>query len=433
MRKIMIFIAALFLIILITIATANNVNNEISLNPNYFFKSPYEERLDLTIETEGEIVVLSPSGDFYYKNPLGLYSVLSKSDTTIKSLKIDETANTLLKSDIEPNHMTIRLKDNDAVVYESISDLLASIDKNGAYPVVIDVTWEKLDGKDYYGSLQYRVDLDVTLHPELQIKTVDNFPGNILVLTVSNIKDGYRTELTTDLSHGSISSAPMGDSLVYFIPVDIWAKAGDYVVNIEIKNDVEQIIANLSHTVNINDKNFVTQYLYISEEVYETTNSDAAYKEFRERAQAARTVSTMKKLWDGEFILPVKDDHVLTTDYGEIRYVNDRITSSRHSGLDLAAPTGTEIFACNSGNVVLSEYLILTGNTIIIDHGLGVFTSYYHLDTLSSQEGDFVSKGDFVGTMGSTGFSTGPHLHWSISIYNTYVNTWQVLEYDLLP
>jgi murein DD-endopeptidase MepM/ murein hydrolase activator NlpD len=141
----------------------------------------------------------------------------------------------------------------------------------------------------------------------------------------------------------------------------------------------------------------------------------------------------MKKLWEGEFILPVKDDYVLTTDYGEIRYVNDRITSSRHSGLDLAAPTGTEIYACNSGNVVLSEYLILTGNTIIVDHGLGVFTSYYHLDTLSSQEGDFVSKGDFVGTMGSTGFSTGPHLHWSISIYNTYVNTWQVLESDLLP
>jgi murein DD-endopeptidase MepM/ murein hydrolase activator NlpD len=433
MRKIMIFIAALFLIILITIATANNVNNEIRLNPNYFFKSPYEEKLDLTIETEGETLALFPSGDFYYKNPLGLYTVMSKSESTVKSLKIDETANTTLQFDIEPNHMTIRLQDNDALIYESISDFLASIDKNGIYSVVIDVDWDKLDDKDYHGSLQYRVEFDVTLHPEIQIKTDSNFPGNILILTVTNIKDGYLTELSTDLSHGSISNALVGDSLVYFIPIDIWAKAGDYAFNVEIKDDAEETIANLSRSVKINDKDFVTQYLYISEEVYETTNSDAAYKEFRERAQAARTVSTMKKLWEGEFILPVKDDHVLTTDYGEIRYVNDRITSSRHSGLDLAAPTGTEIFACNSGNIVLSEYLILTGNTIIIDHGLGVFTSYYHLYTLSSQEGDFVSKGDFVGTMGSTGFSTGPHLHWSISIYNTYVNTWQVLESDLLP
>ncbi len=433
MRKITIFIAALFIIILITIATANNVNNEIHLNPNYFFKSPYVDKLDLTIETEGEILSLSPSGDFHYKNPLGLYSVMSKSEPILKSLKIDETANTVLQFDIDPNHMTIRLQDNDAVVYESMSDLLDSIDKNGIYPVLIDAEWDKLDDKDYYGYLQYRIEFDVTLHPEIQIKTVDNFPGNILVLSVSNIKNDYRTELTTDLSHGSISSAPMGDSLVYFIPIDIWAEAGDYALNVEIKNDAEEIIADLSLTVKINDKDFVTQYLYVSDEVYESTNNDAAYKEFRERAQFARSTSTLKKLWEGEFILPVKDSYVLTTDYGEIRYVNDQITSSRHSGLDLAAPTGTEIYACNSGNIVLSEYLILTGNTIIIDHGMGVFTSYYHLDTLSPQEGDFVNKGDFVGTMGSTGFSTGPHLHWSISIYNTYVNTWQVLEYDLLP
>lgn len=433
MRRIMIFIAVLFLAILITIATANNVNNEIHLNSNFFFKSPYEEKLDLRIETEGETLALSPSGDFYYKNPLGLYSVMSKTEPTIKNHKIDGTANTAFQFDIEPNHIAIRLQDNDSVVYESISDVLASIDKNGVYRVIIDAYWNKLDDKDYYGSLQYRVDFDITLHPEIQIKTDANFPGNILVLTISNMKDTYLTELTTDLSHGLISTAPIGDSLVYFIPIDIWAKAGDFIIKVEIKNDAEEIVANLSRTVTINDKDFVTQYLYISEEVYETTNSDAAYKEFRERAQTARSVSTMKKLWDGEFILPVKDAYVLTTDYGEIRYVNDRITSSRHSGLDLAAPTGTEIYACNSGNVVLSEYLILTGNTIIIDHGMGLFTSYYHLDTLSSQEGEFVNKGAFVGTMGFTGFSTGPHLHWSISIYNTYVNTWQVLDYDLLP
>ena len=433
MRKITIFIAALFIIILITIATANNVNNEIHLNPNYFFKSPYVDKLDLTIETEGEILSLSPSGDFHYKNPLGLYSVMSKSEPILKSLKIDETANTVLQFDIDPNHMTIRLQDNDAVVYESISELLASIDKNGIYPVLIDTDWDKLDDREYYGSLQYRVNLDVTLHPEIQIKTAANFPGNILVLSVSNIKDSYQTDLSTNLSHGLVSNVPMGDSIVYFVPIDIWTEAGDYAINVEIKNDAKEIIANLSHTVKINDKDFVTQYLYVSDEVYESTNNDAAYKEFRERAQSARSTSTLKKLWEGEFILPVKDSCVLTTDYGEIRYVNDQITSSRHSGLDLAAPTGTEIYACNSGNIVLSEYLILTGNTIIIDHGMGVFTSYYHLNTLSSQEGDFVNKGDFVGTMGSTGFSTGPHLHWSISIYNTYVNTWQVLEYDLLP
>jgi murein DD-endopeptidase MepM/ murein hydrolase activator NlpD len=270
--------------------------------------------------------------------------------------------------------------------------------------------------------------------PEINILTDDNFPGNILIVQLNNIKDNLEAELSTNLSHGLISSNFYNNSYLYFIPIDIWATEGTYNLTITIRDKASEEMpkVELSENINVTSKNFVEQYLYISEQVYAETNSDAAYKEFREKAQGARSVSDMEKYWEGKFMIPVKDDYVLSTDYGEIRYVNDRITSTRHSGLDLAAPTGTEVFSCNSGKIVLSEYLILTGNTLIIDHGMGIFTSYYHMDTLYSKEGDFVKKGDPVGTVGSTGFSTGPHLHWSISIFNTYVNTWQVVENELL-
>lgn len=65
---------------------------------------------------------------------------------------------------------------------------------------------------------------------------------------------------------------------------------------------------------------------------------------------------------------------------------------------------------------------------MVIDHGLGLFTSYYHLDSILVKEGEVVKTGDIIGTVGSTGFSTGPHLHYSVSIYNTYVNPYQPLS-----
>src|SRR5665647_2010269 len=104
------------------------------------------------------------------------------------------------------------------------------------------------------------------------------------------------------------------------------------------------------------------------------------------------------------------------------------LSSSRHSGLDLAAPLGTPVHAPNNGKVTLAAGgLLSTGNTIVIDHGMGLFTSYYHLNTMNVKAGDAVNKGDVIGTVGTTGFSTGPHLHYAVSIYNTNVNTYQPL------
>ena len=80
--------------------------------------------------------------------------------------------------------------------------------------------------------------------------------------------------------------------------------------------------------------------------------------------------------------------------------------------------------ASNNGKVVLAMNLITTGNTIVIDHGMGIFTSSFHMSKLLVKEGDFVSKGDVIGKMGSTGYSTGSHLHFGIWEDGTYLNPW---------
>jgi murein DD-endopeptidase MepM/ murein hydrolase activator NlpD len=114
-----------------------------------------------------------------------------------------------------------------------------------------------------------------------------------------------------------------------------------------------------------------------------------------------------------------------------IRYINKE-ESSRHSGLDLAAAKGTTVKAANNGIVRLSMLLKVTGNTVIIDHGCNVYSSYAHLDKLLVAEGDKVKKGDIIGEVGSTGFSTGPHLHWTTTIGKVYINPETLVEKDPL-
>ncbi len=93
-----------------------------------------------------------------------------------------------------------------------------------------------------------------------------------------------------------------------------------------------------------------------------------------------------------------------------------------HSGLDLAAPAGTKIYASASGKVILTGNFFYTGHSIFIDHGQGLITSYSHLDTINVAEGDPVDTQTIVGTVGSTGRSTGPHLHWAVSLNDARVN-----------
>lgn len=106
-----------------------------------------------------------------------------------------------------------------------------------------------------------------------------------------------------------------------------------------------------------------------------------------------------------------------------MRYVNDALTSYRHSGTDYAVPKGTPVKALNRGRVNLSMFLTLTGNTVVIDHGFGLFTVYFHLDSLNVEKNQMVHQGDIIGTVGSTGFSTGPHLHYTTSIGKTNFDT----------
>ena len=112
----------------------------------------------------------------------------------------------------------------------------------------------------------------------------------------------------------------------------------------------------------------------------------------------------------------------ILTDFGVRRYINQDANSYRHSGVDIQADKGSEVLAINGGKVVFSEELAYTGNTVIIEHGLGLKSWYYHMADRYVSVGDTVNRGDVIGTVGDTGFAATPHLHLNLSVNSTYIN-----------
>lgn len=118
-----------------------------------------------------------------------------------------------------------------------------------------------------------------------------------------------------------------------------------------------------------------------------------------------------ERLWRGAFAPPVPG--AATSSFGRLSVMNGQ-PRGRHQGADLRAPQGTPVVAPNAGRIALAEDLYFAGNTIIVDHGLGVFSLVAHLSRIDVAVDDAVGKGDRLGLSGATGRVTGPHLHWAV-------------------
>lgn len=151
-------------------------------------------------------------------------------------------------------------------------------------------------------------------------------------------------------------------------------------------------------------------------------STQAIIEEQQKKLDRIYSQSAPAKLWQAPFKIPVKSP-VITSNYGNARVYNGQLQSF-HSGLDYRANESTDLFSTNEGIIVLAEHLHFTGNTIIIDHGMGLFTIYGHMSKFNSKMivGQAVRKGQLLGKAGRTGRVTGPHLHWGLKLHGELVN-----------
>jgi len=159
-------------------------------------------------------------------------------------------------------------------------------------------------------------------------------------------------------------------------------------------------------------------------------NVDRKYQEFstetlaRIRAENKRLgkiwrTTSSDALWTAPFENPI--DGKWGGGFGARRIFNG-VPKRPHSGVDVAAVEGTPFAAANTGKVVMAEDLYFSGNTVIIDHGAGLYTMYFHLSEFAVAEGDQVERGQVIGKVGKTGRVTGPHLHWGVKLNRARVD-----------
>ena len=159
------------------------------------------------------------------------------------------------------------------------------------------------------------------------------------------------------------------------------------------------------------------------------TPPESVYKRIKEennKIGEARAINSNLSFFKDTFIMPVNG--VISGVYGSQRILNG-IPKWPHYGIDIAAKKGTKIKSSATGIVTMAEPdLYYTGGTIIMDHGHGISTIYSHLDELYVKVGDKISQGDIIGTVGSTGRSTGPHLDFRINWFQTRLDPMSVLK-----
>lgn len=168
-----------------------------------------------------------------------------------------------------------------------------------------------------------------------------------------------------------------------------------------------------THAVSIQHKDFPEERLTVSSKYVEPP-AEVQERLAEERTKVRKVYRTRRDVTPAEqFVRPVPGEP--TSTFGKRRFFNDK-PRSPHPGLDLRAATGTPVLAAGSGLVAIAQDLYYSGNTVIIDHGGGLFTIYAHLSEIEVSVGDELETGVPIGKSGATGRVTGPHLHWGAKI-----------------
>ena len=213
-----------------------------------------------------------------------------------------------------------------------------------------------------------------------------------------------------------------------FIGLDLDAPTGPAPLKAAL-HDLSGKTVLKTETLDVGPGKFPIEELKVEQKFVTPAKSDA------ERAEGeAKKVHELyahgeeKRLFEGRFDAPIPG--AATARFGERRVFNGQ-PRSPHSGMDLKAKKGVPVRAPAAGKVVLAGPLYFSGNTIILDHGLGITTLYAHLSKMSVKRGDMIKKGQLLGKVGATGRVTGPHLHWALKFHEARVDPYSLVALDL--
>ncbi len=225
------------------------------------------------------------------------------------------------------------------------------------------------------------------------------------------------------MRHGDLFWAPLGAGLV--------APLGDQVAQVTLRDALGEPVEVVDVPFEVVTVDRPVDFLVLTEEQGAVLTPEAAATEARLRTFEQFNIFDGRFNWNGRFVMPAEG--FITTEFGQARSINGGPIGAPHSGLDIANAQGTPIVAPAPGRVTWAGPMPIRGNTVLLDHGAGVVTGYHHLLEATVEVGDIVQTGDEIALMGSTGLSTGPHLHWEMTIYGVNVDPVTWTERTFMP
>lgn len=294
--------------------------------------------------------------------------------------------------------------------------------ENGKYRLLVrcrvqpDAVTSKGEEFTFEGTEEYRAELEYDVPMKISFESDRIREGSVMTVNASGVRGDVVISAGEVLAPFPLVTDERGYARGLF-SVSYITPPGTYTGFIETRDGTSEF------SFTIEEEQYAVQHLIISEETQSATigNSDNrdAYNEMIDKTYYSWYP---ERFYDDCFTLPV--DGVVTTEFGLFRYTNDNPVPTRHAGVDLAEDEGTPVLAAASGYVIAAGYNGVSGNTVVMDHGFGVRTYYFHMAELCVREGEFVEEGIEIGKVGATGYATGPHLHFNLMVHDNSVDPW---------
>ncbi len=272
-----------------------------------------------------------------------------------------------------------------------------------------------------------RIAVQTPLGREMEFVARSFEPGEIILVRLTNPAGAKKASIRFLGQNFELRTKEGEGEPFAFIGLDLGIRPGNHEIEISFLGE-DGRVENQSREILVGKREFPVKKLWVKEEF--VTPPPEMEERIRWEAELLETIygrRTERWLGDGDFILPL--DGKMAQNFGERRVYNN-IPRSVHAGIDISAPFGKEVRASNSGISVLATDLYFSGLTVILDHGLGLFSYYCHFSELRVKRGTQVRKGEVIGLVGSTGRSTGPHLHWSVKVFQSRVDPLSLLSFS---
>lgn len=292
---------------------------------------------------------------------------------------------------------------------------------NGRYRIFVECK-RPAQAERGFGSIFYQGAFNVTVDPRYETSDDWVTQGDVLAIRLYNLGNSLQPHAESDLGEVYFFSNDVGQTTAY-IPMGYDREPGSYAIYVGAGR------SNWEVPFRVTDGGFANRRVTLGEgETWPLNASDApeGFADYQEQILPLLSQRDAAQYWSGIFTSPVLGD--VASEYGTHVYVDDADTASIHPGMDITAPRGTEVTASAAGRVVFAAALESTGNTVVIEHGGGLKSLYFHLDSLNAQEGDTVAQGDRIGAVGSTGLCAEPHLHFEVRLGGVALNPTQLIN-----